>query len=236
MTMPLRLLRAATSAGLAAGLGAALWHWAAPGLQGRAHDPSSGGIQPASWSLADVVSLGASVAALASYAALIATAAVAVAAHLAGPRAEAAVTRRGLAGPRLWQSLVLAACGLGLGVQSAAAAGAADAGPRPARPGSCTIECDIRLDGLPYPDLPVASGPARLAHPRPERRAAGETVTVHAGDCLWTIAARLLPPGAGAAEIAVRVAALYDANRQAVGTDPDLIHPGTLLRLAKGSS
>jgi len=75
------------------------------------------------------------------------------------------------------------------------------------------------LDGLPLPERAQGAGPhthADLAH----------RVVVHAGDSLWRIARRRLPVGASDAEIAALVASTYDANRSAIGPDPDRLHPG----------
>ncbi len=54
-------------------------------------------------------------------------------------------------------------------------------------------------------------------------------VTVRPGDCLWSIAASHLHSTATDAEIAASWRAWYDANRDVVGADPDLILPGQLL-------
>lgn len=60
-------------------------------------------------------------------------------------------------------------------------------------------------------------------------------VIVEPGDTLWAIAADRLTTGqVGAdpsdAEIAAAVTRWHRANREALGTNPDLIHPGTVLR------
>lgn len=56
--------------------------------------------------------------------------------------------------------------------------------------------------------------------------------TVHAGECLWSIAAALLPAGAGNAEIAAEVQRLWKLNAARIGTgDPSLLYVGTRLRL-----
>jgi nucleoid-associated protein YgaU len=60
-------------------------------------------------------------------------------------------------------------------------------------------------------------------------------VRVRSGDCLWTIATGLAPPGADDDAIAGLADRLYAANRQVVGDDPDLIYPGTVLRAPGGS-
>lgn len=92
----------------------------------------------------------------------------------------------------------------------------------------------------PWPDLdrPTAAvaptrPAARLRTPapipprlRPARKA---QVVVRAGDTLWDIARRSLPPGATAAEIAAEWPRWYTANRASIGADPDLLLPGQLL-------
>jgi nucleoid-associated protein YgaU len=54
---------------------------------------------------------------------------------------------------------------------------------------------------------------------------------VRAGDTLWDLAARSLPADADPAAIAGACTRLWRANRAVVGDDPDLIRPGTILRL-----
>lgn len=58
----------------------------------------------------------------------------------------------------------------------------------------------------------------------------GEHVVVP-GDCLWDIAAARLGPGAPAAAVDRAWRLLYDANRDVIGDDPNLILPGQRLRL-----
>jgi len=56
--------------------------------------------------------------------------------------------------------------------------------------------------------------------------------TVRSGECLWSIAAALLPAGAGNAEIAAEVKRLWRLNASRIGTgDPSLLMVGTKLRL-----
>ncbi|MGA9344654.1 MAG: hypothetical protein WBV37_06095, partial [Nocardioidaceae bacterium] len=83
---------------------------------------------------------------------------------------------------------------------------------------SCPPSCADRLTGLRLPDLP-AREPS--THPTPIR--------VRSGDCLWTLAGGLLPPAADDAEVSALTQAIYRANRDRIGPDPDLIFPGTLL-------
>ncbi len=121
---------------------------------------------------------------------------------------------------------VLVGCGVGLG--GALSSASAD-----------TSGASV-LDGLPVPDRfvsrPAVTGhDLRAAAHDPPRAAAAAarrgTVTVVSGDSLWTIAASLLPPDAGPARITRTWRLLYVHNRQAVGADPNLIVPGTVLGL-----
>ena len=73
------------------------------------------------------------------------------------------------------------------------------------------------LDGLPLPALPLGDEP--------------RTVRVRPGDCLWTITATLLGGRATDAEVARAWPALHRANRGVLGPDPDLVLPGTALRV-----
>lgn len=87
-----------------------------------------------------------------------------------------------------------------------------------------------RLAGLPLPDRPAG----RVASPTGSRARAGTdptTVVVTAGDSLWSIAERLLPHDAGNAVVDRTWRRLYTDNRDHLGPDPHLIHPGTPLRL-----
>lgn len=56
-------------------------------------------------------------------------------------------------------------------------------------------------------------------------------VVVHRGDSLWSLAARHLGPEAGDAEIARAWPQWFEANRDRIGDDPDLILPGQVLRI-----
>ncbi len=72
--------------------------------------------------------------------------------------------------------------------------------------------------------------PARPAPPGPPA-ATGQpaSVTVIAGDSLWSIAARRLEPGASAARIEAAWKRWYATNSKAIGADPGLIRPGLVL-------
>lgn len=85
------------------------------------------------------------------------------------------------------------------------------------------------LVGLPLPERAVApattpTGPA-TATPRPTT---GAAYVVRAGDSLWSIARA--HPAAGV-DVVDRWRAIWRHNRDVVGVDPDLIHPGQALRL-----
>lgn len=88
------------------------------------------------------------------------------------------------------------------------------------------------LVGLALPDRAVA--PARHhphPNPAPTTSKAGSGVTtyvVRPGDSLWSIA-RLHPDGTGSVDRRWR--SIWEANRDLVGNDPDLIIPGQALRL-----
>lgn len=84
------------------------------------------------------------------------------------------------------------------------------------------------LSGLPLPDRAVA--------PRSTTRRSVQTVLVQPGDCLWSLARHDLPPGATPAEIEARWQAVYAANRDVIGPDPDLVRPGQRLRLPRKDS
>jgi len=76
--------------------------------------------------------------------------------------------------------------------------------------------------------LPVAATPPNAGGSLVGRN----TYVVQAGDCLWHIAARLLPAGASTEDIAGEVAKLWRLNAARIGTgDPNLIYAGIELRL-----
>jgi nucleoid-associated protein YgaU len=54
---------------------------------------------------------------------------------------------------------------------------------------------------------------------------------VRPGDCLWVIAARRLPPSATNLAIDRGWRRIYEANAATIGPDPNLVFPGTVLRL-----
>jgi nucleoid-associated protein YgaU len=86
------------------------------------------------------------------------------------------------------------------------------------------------LDGLPLPGLPLGDPPHAGRRDLPQRPGP-PTVRVRPGDCLWTITATLLGHRAADAEVARAWPVLHRANRHVLGPDPDLVLPGTTLRV-----
>jgi len=120
--------------------------------------------------------------------------------------------------------LVLLACGVAVVAGSGTPALAADAdGAR-------------LLSGLPMPERAVAPAAETARQPevrpvvRPAPAAASQTYVVRTGDSLWSIAESHPEPGTPAS-VHERWQAIWQANRDVVGDDPDLILPGQALRL-----
>lgn len=159
-------------------------------------------------------------------AAVVATTWLWVLVSLVSVEAARGTSRRHGGVPPAIRRLVLAACGAGL-VGGLAAPTYAGAPPPP-------------LAGLPLPDRPTLhavphvgdpAGQARAVDRGPARPAPSRTVRVATGDSLWSLAAADLPAGASTAEVDERWRSIHAANREAIGGDPDLIHPGLQLRL-----
>lgn len=114
-----------------------------------------------------------------------------------------AVVRRGVA----------VALGIGVALGTAGTASAA-----PARPAAAT-------QAVAPLDWPLAQLPTSAPVPSPTT-----DVVVRPGDTLWALAAQELPPGATAQQVAARWPAWWSANRDVLGDDPGLLHPGQHLR------
>lgn len=71
----------------------------------------------------------------------------------------------------------------------------------------------------------AGGGPSQTEAP------SARTHVVRPGESLWSVAAEVLGPGASDAEIARAWPLLHEANRAAVGEDPGLLRPGTVLVL-----
>lgn len=127
--------------------------------------------------------------------------------------------------------LVLAACGLALVATAAPAAADSTAGRPPAPDDRHAVS------GLPLPDRvalgppasrPPATSPVGISPAGSERR---RLHLVTQGETLWEIAEASLSGPASDLDIDRRWRDIWAANRAMVGPDPDLIHPGTTLRL-----
>ena len=80
---------------------------------------------------------------------------------------------------------------------------------------------DPGVDGLRLPDRPLvaASEPQRVQH----------TVVVRRGDTLWAMARGHLGRRSDLASTVREVGRWHETNRDVIGPDPDLIHPGQRL-------
>lgn len=96
-----------------------------------------------------------------------------------------------------------------------------------------TVHLDLGWQPSVAGSTRTASAAADADTARTTARTTGTTddrhVVVHRGDSLWTIAARHLGPDATDVDVARAWPRWYQANRAAIGADPDLILPGTVL-------
>lgn len=84
----------------------------------------------------------------------------------------------------------------------------------------------------PAPEEAPAAPPAAVSADPGRSLVGKDTYVVRPGDCLWHIAARLLPAGADADAVEDEVERLWRLNEERIGTgDPSLIYAGTELRL-----
>jgi nucleoid-associated protein YgaU len=91
--------------------------------------------------------------------------------------------------------------------------------------GSLTVPAshadDRGVDGLRLPDRPTVVDSSTDK--------TDQSVVVRPGDSLWAIARSRLGAGPNAAATAHSCDRWYEANRDVIGIDPDLIHPGQRL-------
>lgn len=141
--------------------------------------------------------------------------------------AELADRVAGRTTPAALRRLVIAGCGVALSAGAVVLPASAMTRAAPhARPGPIARLEAPDLAGLPLPDRTTRSPLSGRVAGLPQR-----WLTVHPGDSLWAIARRLLRPGADDQEVAGACLRLASANRTAIGADPDLILPGTRLRV-----
>lgn len=133
--------------------------------------------------------------------------------------------------PAALRRVVVTAAGVSILLAPAAALASPTTSPTPGG----TVSATMPAVGWPTDPSPsaaagssVPTGPApstgKISAPRPIGR-----LTVRPGDSLWSIAARRLGARPSAARIQQEWPRWYAANRPAIGTDPDLIVPGTRL-------
>jgi hypothetical protein len=87
---------------------------------------------------------------------------------------------------------------------------------------------------LAAPDVPPAPSarpsldPVLGSVPTDEGAPSAEIV-VHRGDCLWSVVARAMGPGASDADVAHAWPRWFERNRAVIGADPGLLLPGQRL-------
>jgi hypothetical protein len=90
---------------------------------------------------------------------------------------------------------------------------------------------DGRVVPNPAPGGASAGAPSPSGTGRPDAGQHG-VHTIRPGDTLWGIAAAHLPAGSRSpAQVDGYWRQIYAANRAAIGSDPDMIHPGTRLKV-----
>lgn len=117
-------------------------------------------------------------------------------------------------------------------------------GPSPQTPSPDAASTDAPPTDAPSPDAPPSQAPPSTTpgssgpgSSRPSTTAPATapdepeqtTYVVVDGDNLWAIAAEHLPASADDADIAATWPDWYELNRDVIGSDPDLIHPGQVL-------
>lgn len=100
--------------------------------------------------------------------------------------------------------------------------------PRPAEPSREPTDPAWPTQPPDEPHSPAEDSRGEQADANRQAPRQSETVTVAAGDSLWTIALRHPDPDMSTAD---RVEAISTANADVIGSDPDLIYPNTELEL-----
>ena len=152
--------------------------------------------------------------------------AIGVAGELPGVAGRSAQALATVVLPRAIRQAVALTLGVGIVTAGASLAAADPAAPPPgstAPSDGATVDWPVRPPAVPAPPAvapPSHGGPRGFAEP------VNGGVLVAPGDSLWAIAGDSLDPGATPSQIAAAVTAWYWTNREVVGPDPDLIHPG----------
>ena len=162
---------------------------------------------------------------------LLVVAAATLASRLPGLAGRAASSVARHVAPAVLRRVFDVALGVTMAVGVVGATPAAASPPVPPAPPAATASLDWPT-GRPTPtsDANPTTTTATHTAAAPARPAAGAPVVVRPGDSLWAVAADHLPADASEAEVAQLWPTWWAANREAIGADPDLIHPG--LRLA----
>lgn len=99
-------------------------------------------------------------------------------------------------------------------------------------PGSLKGTDQVQPQWKPTPPLSnprLVTAPPLRAEPRGVPPETAAEVTVLAGDSLWSIAAHALGPEASDVDIALEWPRWFEANRTAIGDNPDMLLPGQIL-------
>jgi len=100
------------------------------------------------------------------------------------------------------------------------------------QPAPATPSTSVPAPVPPAPALVMPSDPTAGIEPSaPAPSPARDTYQVVPGDCLWSIAVRVLGGHASLTAIDRGWRAIYAANRAAIGDDPNLIHAGVSLTI-----
>lgn len=125
---------------------------------------------------------------------------------------------------------------LGWGPTSSSPSDTGGRGPEPAPPPERDGQQDAAGPEELGPD-PAGTDDAPDTTEDPPVSASGHSVVIHPGDCLWSVTSEALSRGRSApapppaSEVAAAWPAVYEANREVIGADPDLLLPGTTLTL-----
>lgn len=153
--------------------------------------------------------------------------------------------------PRAWRAVTASLVGAGLTLGIAGPGIAAEAPPPigfAPPPAAAAVENGALADSTPTDaEAPTAEeSPEGMTTPvtfdavspsapsAPAASIAEATHVVAPGDSLWAITADLLGEGASDADIAQWWPQLYEANRDVIGANPSLIHPGQELAIPGG--
>jgi hypothetical protein len=139
--------------------------------------------------------------------------------------------------PAMVRRLVATVLGVTLGTTLGAGLALPALGAIDPRPAPVPVSVSGQLSGLDLPDRATGAGLATALRPAISRRAGTpgrvqqgpRFVVVRPGDSLWRIAQTLLRTDTSDVEITHLWHRIHRANADRIGSDPDLIRPGTRL-------